>query len=80
MYDPEITFTDPALLDVWEMGRRQAGQVGFPFYFYVHTSNMRIWDSFGGFPDGFMVKYPDWIAQEQDLLGFMKVQPFAIDP
>ena len=54
--------------------------VGFPFYYYVHTSNMRVWDTWAGFPDGLMSPYKPWVKQEIELLDYVATQPFAIGP
>ena len=80
LYDPNIEWVDAATLDMWMEGRRDPTVVGFPFYYYVHTSNMRVWDTWAGFPDGLMSPYKPWVNQEIQVLDYIAEQPFAIGP
>ncbi len=76
LYDPDLQWTDWSLIDLWEVCKRTPGYNAFPYFFYVHTSNMRVWDAFSGFPDAAL--YDDWLELELEKLDFCKEQPLAI--
>ncbi|MCP4679370.1 MAG: hypothetical protein GY854_28545 [Deltaproteobacteria bacterium] len=80
LYDAELKWVDLAAKDLWLNGRRDPSMVGFPFYYYVHTSNMMVWDTWAGFPDGVLSKFQPWMDQELELLDYISQQPLAISP
>ena len=75
-----MKFVDLATRDMWANGRRDPSAIGFPFYFYIHSSNMMVWDTWAGFPDGLLSPFGPWIKQELEILEYISEQPLAISP
>jgi hypothetical protein len=69
LYEPDYTYVDLSLYDRWEeSGRVEWGLAAFPYFFYIHTAHMRIWDTMGGFPQPF--QFDEWMTQELGVLDY----------
>jgi hypothetical protein len=75
LVDADMSWADKGMIDTWYVGRRTQGLAGFPFFYYIHTSNMKVWDSFEGFP--MALQYAPWMKQEKEILSYCDGQPGA---
>jgi peroxiredoxin len=75
LLDADMAWANMGMIDSWYVGRRTQGLAGFPFFYYIHTSNMKVWDSFEGFP--LVFQYAQWFKQEKDILTYCDGQPGA---
>ena len=68
LYDPGYEWTARSTADRWEVGRIPRGVEAFPYFFYISTVHMRVWDTFTGWADDSI--WEPAMAGEMEILDF----------